>query len=109
MALLPYSLRPSVIIRRKALRQGILGPSLLWKVVAVGVYGRSSLKKFFGKQPQSLGTWKLGSDKFVTVVNAKPMSKKALQAAGVTREAIVREAVAATAAARPGTRVVVKK
>ena len=109
MALLPYALRPAVIVRRKALRQGILGPSLVWKVVAAVVFGRSSLKKFFGKQPESLGTWKVGSNRVVSVINAAPMSKKDRKRRGITRERIVAQAVSDTAAARPGARVVVKK
>ena len=39
MALLPYALRPRVVIRRKALRSGLLGNSTLWKGVAVWVFG----------------------------------------------------------------------
>ena len=113
MALLPYALRPAVIIRRKAIRQGILGPSLLWKVVAAGVFGRSSLKKFFGKQPESLGTWKAGSNQFVSVINAKPMSKKERKRSGVTtkamRDLIVAQAVADTRAKNPDAKIVVKK
>lgn len=112
MALLPYALRPSVVIRRKAIRQGILGPSLLWKVVAVGVFGRSSLKKFFGKQSQPLGTWKVASNSFVSVINAKPATKKQLKQAGTTRKArrdlIVAQAVADTAAKNPDAKIVVK-
>lgn len=109
MALLPYSLRPGVVIRRKALRQGILGPSLLWKVVAAGVYGRKSIKKFFGKKPEPLGTWKVGSNKFVNVISAKPMKKKELKRSGLTRGVLVAQAVADARAARPDAKIVVKK
>ena len=31
----PQALRPSVIIQRKAIYDGLLGPSLFWKIVAV--------------------------------------------------------------------------
>lgn len=54
MALIPYAYRPSVVIRSKALRQGLFGPSLFWKVVAAFVFGRSTLKKLFGKNEQIL-------------------------------------------------------
>ena len=112
MALLPYALRPSVVIRRKAIRQGLLGPSLLWKVVAVAVFGRSSVKRFFGKQAQPLGTWKVASNSFVSVLNAKPTTKKQLKQAGTSRKArrdlIVARAVADTAAKNPGAKIVVK-
>ena len=87
MALLPYALRPAVIIRRNALRKGLLGPSMFWKVVAAWVFGKTSIKKFFGKQPDKLGTWKVGSNDFVNVINAKPQTKKQRKASGVTSKA----------------------
>ncbi len=54
MPLLPYAYRPTVIIRTKALRRGIFGPSIFWKVVAGVVFGRSTLKKVFGKNEEVL-------------------------------------------------------
>ncbi len=54
MPLLPYTYRPSVIIRTKALRRGIFGPSVFWKLVAGVVFGRSTVKKLFGKNEQVL-------------------------------------------------------
>ena len=54
MPLIPYTYRPSVILRTKALRQGIFGPSTFWKVVAAFVFGRSTLKKVFGRNEQVL-------------------------------------------------------
>lgn len=115
MAILPYALRPAVIIRRRAIRQGLLGPSLLWKVVAAWVFGRSTIKKFFGKQPESLGTWKVGSNKFVNVINAKPSTKKQrkqLKRAGTTkkaaRSAIIAAAVTDVRRANPDAKIVVK-
>ncbi len=115
MALIPYALRPATIIRRKAIRQGLLGPSTLWKFVAAWVFGKSVITSFFGKQPESLGTWNVGSNKFVNVINAKPPGRrrrKELKAAGVTRkmtrEAIIAAAIADTRRANPDATVVVK-
>lgn len=54
MPLLPYAYRPSVLIRAKALRRGIFGPSIFWKVVAGVVFGRSTLKKIFGRNEEVL-------------------------------------------------------
>jgi hypothetical protein len=54
MALIPYAYRPSVIVRGKALRQGVFGPSKLWKAVAVVVFGRSTMKKMFGRNEELL-------------------------------------------------------
>lgn len=86
MALLPYALRPSVIIRRKAIWQGILGPSTLWKVVAAWVFGKGSLKKFFGKQVEVIGTEKVGKSAFANVITVAPMTKKQQKATGVNRK-----------------------
>jgi hypothetical protein len=54
MPLIPYTYRPSVILRSKALRQGIFGPSTFWKIVAAFVFGRSTVKKVFGRNEQVL-------------------------------------------------------
>ena len=115
MAVLPYAMRPSVVIRRKAIRQGLLGPSLFWKVIAGWVFGKKTIKKFFGKQPEKLGTWKVGSDKFVNVISAKPPSRqqrKQSKAAGLTKKAaksaIVAAAVADARRKNPDAKIVVK-
>lgn len=112
MAVLPYALRPAVIIRRKAIRQGLLGPSMFWKVVAGWVFGKTTIKKFFGKNDQPLGTWKVGSNKFVNVINAKPPSKKERKQMTTTtkqrRAQIVAQAVADTKRANPDAKIVVK-
>ena len=98
MALLPYALRPSVVIRRKAIRQGILGPSRLWKLVAAMVFGRGTIKKVFGKSRDQLGTVKVKSNSFVNVINVPPMSKKQAKAAGVTKQLLISRASADVAA-----------
>lgn len=112
MALLPYALRPAVIVRRRAVRQGLLGPSLFWKVVAAWVFGKSTIKNFFGKQPESLGTWKVGSNKFVNVINAEPQTKKQRKASGVStkaaKSAIIAAAVADARRKNPDAKIVVK-
>jgi hypothetical protein len=59
MALIPYAYRPSVVIRSKALRRGVFGPSTLWKVIAAFVFGRSTLKKIFGRNEEVLEVAKL--------------------------------------------------
>ena len=52
---LPRMLRPSVIIRRKAMYMGFLGPSRFWKVVGLVVFGKRSITKFFGNHSVRLG------------------------------------------------------
>ncbi|MFK7916830.1 MAG: hypothetical protein AB8G14_02035 [Ilumatobacter sp.] len=112
MAVLPYALRPAVIIRRKAIRQGLLGPSMFWKIVAGWVFGKTTIKKFFGKNDESLGTWTVGSNKFVNVINAKPPSKKERKAMTTTpkqrRAAVIARAVADTQRSNPDAKIVVK-
>jgi hypothetical protein len=59
MALIPYAYRPSVIVRTKALRRGVFGPSTMWKLVAAIVFGRSTVKKVFGKNVEVIEVAKL--------------------------------------------------
>ena len=101
MALLPYVLRPKVIIRRKAIRQGLLGPSIFWKGVAVWVLGKGTLKTFFGKQPESLGSYRVGTDAFLRVANSRPATKKERKRLGLSKGALIAQAVADVEAARP--------
>lgn len=112
MAQLPRGLRPSVIIRRKAIRQGLLGPSLFWKVMAGVVFGKKSIKKFLGKQPEKLGSWTVGSNQFVNVINAKPRSRKEAARSGTPKRAlrdlVVAQAVVDVRAKNPDAKIVVK-
>ena len=41
----------------------------IWKVIAAWVFGKSSIKKFFGKQPEKITTQKVGKNSFVNVIN----------------------------------------
>lgn len=109
MALLPYALRPKVVIRRKAIWSGLLGPSTFWKVVGVFVFGQGTVKRFFGKNPEDLGTFKAGKNSFVNVINAAPMTAKERKKAGLTKQLLIDRAVADVAAARPGKGIRVKK
>ena len=107
MALLPYALRPSVVIRRKAIWKGILGPSTFWKIVAAWVFGRSTLKKFFGRQVETIAVERIGYDQFVNVLTATPLTKKERKRLGITRQVLEARAVAdiaASEAARPRAR-----
>ena len=76
MALIPRALRPSVLIRRKAIYQGFMGPSTLWKVIGVVVFGKSSIKKFFGKNPEVIDVSSLGSGRVMHVTTSKPLSRR---------------------------------
>lgn len=76
MALVPRLLRPSVLIRRKAMYAGFLGPSTFWKVVGVFVFGKRTIAKFFGKQAEVIDVSTLGSGRVMHVVTAKPITKR---------------------------------
>jgi len=79
MALIPRMLRPSVLIRRKALHKGFLGPSTLWKVIGVVVFGKSTIKKFFGKNPEVIDVSSLGPGRVMQVTTSKPLSRRRRQ------------------------------
>jgi hypothetical protein len=76
MALIPRMLRPSVLIRRKAMYAGFLGPSRFWKIVGIWVFGKASIKKFFGKNPEVIDAAALGSGRFMQVATAKPVTRR---------------------------------
>lgn len=76
MALLPRMLRPSVIIRRKALYSGILGQSTMWKVIGVLVFGKRTITKFFGRNPEVIEVASLGSGRAMQVVTTKPVTRR---------------------------------
>lgn len=99
MRLVPYSYRPTVVIRRNAIRRGIFGPSIVWKLVAGWVFGRSTLKKFFGKQPEKIAVMRLKPNTFVNVITATPMSRRERKRTGITRAQLLRQAEADVRAA----------
>lgn len=69
-------LRPSVVIRRQALSKGVIGGSWLWRIVATVVFGRSILKRVFGRNPEYLGTIHLKQDRSMMVQTIKPISRR---------------------------------
>lgn len=76
MALVPRLLRPSVLIRRQAMYAGFLGSSTFWKVVGVLVFGKSTLKRFFGKQPEVIDVSRLGPGHVLQLVTARPVTRR---------------------------------
>jgi len=101
MALVPVTARPSFIIRRNALRKGVLGPSVLWKVVAVFVFGGSTVKKVFGKQPQNLGMRTIRVGSVMTVAASAPLTRRQAKRVGVTKASLAADARAELEAAQP--------
>jgi len=88
MALIPLTLRPSFIVRRNAMRKGVLGPSLVWKIVAAFVFGRSTIKKVFGKQPEMLAKRTIGVGSVMTVAAAAPLTRRQAKRAGLSKDSL---------------------
>jgi hypothetical protein len=110
--LVAFAVARTMYLKLLSTRRGLIGKSVPWRVVWVFVHSPGTFKKFFGKQPDQLGTWKVASNDFVNVINAKPMSKKQLKKSGTSkkarRDAIVAAAVAATRKKEPDAKIVVK-
>ena len=100
MALIPLALRPLSVVRRNAMRKGVLGPSTLWKVVAAVVFGRSTIKKVFGKQPELLGRRTIGVGTVLTVAAAAPLSRRQAKRRGITKDSVAADARADIEAAQ---------
>ncbi len=77
MALIPRMLRPAIVIRRKALYSGIFGDSMLWKGIAVWVFGRSVLKKVAGRNVEVIDVSALRSGRLMTIQTITPTSRRA--------------------------------
>lgn len=100
MARVPVLLRPSMYIRRAAIGKGILGSSTLWKVVAVFIFGKGTLKKLFGRQPELLGSRTIGVGSVITVAAVAPLSRRQAKRSGVTRKSLSADARAELGAAQ---------
>ena len=79
---LPHAMRPSVIIQRKAISEGLLGPSLFWKIVAVGVFLRGPVEGTFGRKSERLARYRVGPGHSVKVTTIEAGDAQATQGAG---------------------------
>ncbi|HSL73579.1 MAG TPA: hypothetical protein VK853_03895 [Ilumatobacteraceae bacterium] len=100
MPLLPRTLQPSFIIRRKAMRQGVLGRSIFWKLVAGVVFGSSALRKAFGRTPEPLGRRTIRAGHVISVATSAPVGRRQAKRAGITKDALEAQAWAELDAAR---------
>ena len=73
---LPRALKPSVLIRRKALYSGVFGASTFWRVVAVWMFGGSTIKRLFGRNEEVLDAGALGTGRFLSVETFKPVGRR---------------------------------
>ena len=64
--------RPSYIIRSKAMTQGVFGGQRGWQVVAAVVFGRQILKRVLGKHPELLARDVLQAGESITVRTLGP-------------------------------------
>lgn len=76
MALVPRLLRPSVLIRRKAMYSGVLGKSAVWRAIAVIVFGRGLIARFFGRHPETIDAAALGPGRSMEVTTTTPLSRR---------------------------------
>jgi hypothetical protein len=100
MARVPLFLRPSIYVRRTAIRRGLFGPSTFWRVVAVGVLGKGVLRRLLGTGPDYLGRRRLGVGHAMSIAVVAPMTRKERKRTGVTRAGLERAARADLEAAR---------
>ncbi|HSP29715.1 MAG TPA: hypothetical protein VLN74_14270 [Ilumatobacteraceae bacterium] len=100
MARVPLALRPSFIVRSNAIRKGILGPSTLWKVVAVFVLGRGTLQRLFGRTPERLGVRSIRPGHVITVAAVAPLTRRQAKRAGISKAGLAAAARAELEAAQ---------
>lgn len=92
MKVVPLQLRPKHLIRRQALRQGVFGPSMLWKVVAVMVFGGGTLRRIFGKQPELLGRRVIRPGQVITIAASRPLTRRQRKRTGITKALLAAQA-----------------
>lgn len=97
-----FLMQPGVYMRRRSIQEGILGTSPFWRSVAVWIVGRALVNKLLDRTPDALGTFRTGPGSFITVTTTKPVSKRQQKRGGPTKDELVAQAVADVRAARPG-------
>lgn len=100
MARVPATMRPAFVVRRNAMRRGVFGDSVLWKVVAVVVFGRGIAKKMFGRNVEVLARRRITPGHVITVAAMTPMTRRQRRRSGVTRASLAAEARAELEAAQ---------
>jgi hypothetical protein len=90
---LPASVRPSVVIRRKALSQGLLGESSVWRLVAVFVLLRKPIERVVLRQPEPLGRYRIRPGSTMRVSSFEPTTRKQRKELGLTKKKLYDEAM----------------
>lgn len=86
--LAPGAIRPSIVIQRKAISKGLLGPSVFWKIVAVALFLRGPIEGTFGRRSERLARFGVGPGHAVRVSTSKPLTRKQRKATGITKKAL---------------------
>lgn len=55
---------------------GFLGPSTFWKAVGVVVYGKRTITRVFGRQPEVVDVSALGPGRVMQLVTARPVTRR---------------------------------
>lgn len=100
MAQFPVLFRPKYFLRRKALRNGLFGPSHVWRMIAFVIIFRNGLGRFFGKRPERLATRRLGAGQVFTIAVVAPMTRKERKRSGITKASLAAAARADLEAAQ---------
>jgi hypothetical protein len=129
MSLLPYALRPRVILRKQAIersvrgrsvfwralalyfvrgpgivranafRRGLLGGNRKWQAVGLVVLLTQDARSVFVKQPEFVAEERMRPGQILSVTTSKPLSRKEQKRTGITRKVLERQALAEVAAA----------
>ena len=86
--LAPGAIRPSIVIQRKAISKGLLGPSVFWKIVAVALFLRGPIEGTFGRRSERLARFGVGPGHAVRVSTSKPLTRKQRKATGITKKSL---------------------
>jgi hypothetical protein len=82
---IPQAMRPSVVIQRKAIADGLLGPSVFWKVVAVAMFLRGPVEGTFGRRSERIARYRVRPGHSVKVTTFEPTTRKQRKELGLTK------------------------
>lgn len=88
----PQALRPSLIIQRKAISDGLLGPSVFWKFVAAAMFLRGPVEGAFGRRSERIARYRVGPGHSVKVTTMRPTTRKERKERGLTKAKVYESA-----------------
>ncbi len=74
--LVAFVVQPASYLKRMSIIRGFQGSSMVWKVVAILAYSPAASKRIFGKSTEVVDVSRLGSERFMHVTTATPMSRR---------------------------------